>query len=342
MSPMHRRRGRLTLRAPGPGEHRAGGRVLEVFESPLNSLALRALADGPMRIGDLRKLVGVPAQSTLRAHLEQLIAIGAVDRLPRRRMPYSVSYEITAKGRELLLVVEALETWLHEAPQGRIELDSEIGKAAIKGLAGGWGSAIMRAIAAQPHSLTELDEMISAVNYPAIERRISTMLATGQVEPAPDHKSKSKHYAGTDWVRRAIAPLSAAGRWERRHMPKETKTVTWEEVEAAFLLALPLIGLPKKANGECTLAVHTVEANEEGSRIAGVRLVIEKGKIVDCTTELDERSPTFALGSAEAWMDAVIDGTLDGFFRIEGDEDLVKQLVGGLHTVLFGKIKRTT
>lgn len=335
MSPKQSRRGRLTLRAPATGEHRAGGRVLALFESPLNALALRALADGPMRISEMREAIGLSGQSTLRTHLDQLIAIGAIVKLPRRRMPYSVSYEVTPEGRELLGVVEELEAWLGEAPQGATSLEADIGKAAVKGLAAGWGSAILRALAAQPRSLTELDEMIAEVNYPALERRISTMLATGQVESVPGHKGRGKLYTVTDWLRRAVAPLAAAGRWERRHLATEAEPLTWVEVEAAFLLALPLVELPGNAEGECVLAVATGEEDEDGSSVAGVHLVVEGGKIVSCKTELHERTPTYALAPAEAWLDAVIDGNLHGF-RIKGDRKLVEQLVGGLHEALFG------
>ncbi len=338
MSPKRLRgKGRLTLRAPATGEPRAGGRVLELFESPLSTLALRALADGPMRLGDMRKLVGFPAQSTLRARLGRLIAVGAVTKLPGRRMPKSVSYEMTPEGRELLEVVEELEAWLGEAPQGPIALESDVGKAVIKGLAGGWGSAILRALAAQPHSLTELDGMLPDVNYPSIGRRLSTMCATGQIEPVAGHKGKGTFYAVTDWLRRAIAPLAVAGRWERRNLAKKTEPVSWVEVEASFLLALPLVGLPKSTGGECVLAVATGKRDDNGSSVAGVHLVVERGAIVSCETDLSlvESSPTYALASAEAWFDAVIDGGLHGF-RIKGDRKLVEQLVGGLRDALFG------
>jgi len=322
------------LRAPPPGGYRAGGRVLSVLVAPVNALIVQELADGPLRIGDLRERVGCPAQTTLRGHLDDLIALGVIAKVEFRTMPYAVSLELTPAGQEMLFVVDVLGDWLAGAPQGELEFGSDAAKAAVKALAVGWGSAILRALAETPRSLTELDEIITDMSYPSLERRLSTMRINGQIEPAPSRKGQGTPYIPTDWVRHAIAPLSAAGRWERMHLARETEPVTWVEVEAAFLLTLPLVKLPKSVEGECVLAVDTKEAE---NRIAGVHLTVEKGAIVSYEAELGaERPPTFALGPAEAWLDAVIEGRVNGM-RVDGDERLIEQLiVDGLHSTLFG------
>jgi len=324
--------GLQTLRAPAPGQFRAGGRVLALFTAPLNGLIVQALAKENLRLGDLQARVGCPAQTTLRGHLDDLIGIGVVTKLERRGMPYAVTHELTPAGREILFVVETLEAWLAGAPQGEVLVGTDPAKAAVKALAAGWGSGISRALGGRPRSLTELDKVIVDFSYPALERRLSTMRITGQIEPAPSQGGKGTPYAVTDWGRRGIAPLSAAGRWERTHLPAETEPITWVEVEAAFLLSLPLVDLPKAAAGECVLAVDTKEAER---RIAGVHIAIEAGTIVYCDPELKAKPPTFALGPAEAWLNAVIDGKVDDL-HIRGDKRFVSSLVKGLHKALFG------
>jgi len=312
------------------GQYRAGARVLSLFASPLNALVVRALAEETLRLAELRERVGGPAQTTLRGYLCDLVDLGVVARVEKRAMPYSVSRELTPEGQELLFVVDILERWLAETPQGEIKLGTEPAKAAIKALTDGWGSAILRALAAQPLSLTELDEMIADVSYPALERRLSIMRITGQIEAVPS-SGNGTPYTITDWARRSIAPLSAAGRWERLHLAEEAGPVTWVEVEAAFLMALPLVELPEDAEGECVLAADT---KEEDKRIAGVHIVIERGEVVSADAELKSEPPTFALGAAPAWLDAVIEGQLSGL-HIRGDKKLVTSLVQGLHGALF-------
>jgi DNA-binding HxlR family transcriptional regulator len=305
---------------------------LAVLAAPLNALIVRALEKEQMRLTDLRARVGCPAQTTLRGHLNELIEYGIVAKVERREMPYAVSHELSPAGRELLLVADVIDDWLAGAPGAELKLGTDRSKAAIKALARGWSSAILRALAAGPRSLTELDTMIAAVSYPSLERRLSMMRLTGLIEAISSTKGKGTPYTPTDWARRGVAPLTAAGRWERLHLAGDTEPITWIEVEAAFLLALPLIELPKRAAGECVLAVDT---KEDERRIAGVHLTVEAGAIVSCDAELGTEPPTFALGSAAVWLDAVIDGKVDGLHR-RGDEKLIAQLVGGLHDALFG------
>ena len=89
-------------------------------------------------------------------------------------------------GRELLEVAERLELWLAQAPDGPISLESGAAKGAVKALVDGWGSTMMRALAARPLSLTELDGIIADLSYPALERRLSSMRMAGLVEAAAE------------------------------------------------------------------------------------------------------------------------------------------------------------
>lgn len=312
------------------GRFRPGARVLTLFASPLNSSILRALAEGPLRLRELRDRVGGPAETTLRGYLRDLTEIGVVAKVERRTMPYAVSRELTAAGQELLFVLDMLEAWLAQSPQGEIALGSDAAKAAIKGLADGWGSAILRALAAQPLSLTEMDERIVDISYPALERRLYTMRIAGQIE-AVESEGAGTPYAITHWARLGIAPLVAAGRWERLHLDEETEPVTWLEVEAAFLMTLPLVELPEDIDGECVLAVDT---KEKEKRIAGVRIVVKRGEVVFCDTDLGPQAPNFALGAATCWMDAVIERKSKDL-HIRGDRRLVLDLVHGISDALF-------
>jgi len=308
---------------------RAGGRALALLAVPLNGLIVRALGKRPMRLADLRGELGGPAQTTLRGHLRKLAEVGAVVK-QGGGMPYAVENELTEVGHELLGVVEALSAWLERAPEGGIPLGSVGAKGTIKALTGGWESTMLRAFSARPLSLTQLDSLIAGLSYPALERRLSAMRATGLVEPAPPSGDRTP-YRLTHWGRAAAGPLAAAARFERLHLAKETEPLKPIDVEATFLLSAPIAALSPQADGTCQLAAHT---GRNGDQLAGVRLAVDRGTLVECVSELDPRPRNFAVGSVVAWLDAVVCRDLDEL-RLGGDEDLARTLVCSVHDALF-------
>ena len=321
---------------PTAAQLRAGGLVLSLFAAPLTVPILRAHEDGPLRLPELREKLMGAAQTTLRAHVGQLREIGALAKRERGGMPRAVANELTETGRAVLEVADVLEAWLAQAPQGSIALGSEPAKGAIKALVAGWGSTMLRALAARPLSLTALDGLIGDLSYPALERRLSAMRAVGQVEALPGG-GKRIPYTVTDWVRRAVAPLVAAGRFECRHMPVQAEPLTRIDVEAAFLLAVPLVSLPEEAAGRCLLAVDTgaAEAAKVEHRLAGVRVEVERGTVASCVSRLERDPLTWALGSVDSWLDAIVDCRLDRLHIGGADEELARRLVAGLNDALF-------
>lgn len=312
-------------------QFRAGGRVLSLFSTALHGLILQALADGPMRLTELRREVGGPPQTTLRGHLGNLIGLGALEKRSSNGKPHMVDNALTPVGLELLFVAEALERWLARAPDGPIGFESGAGKAAIKAFVSGWSSTMLRALAARPFSLTELDNLITSFTYPALERRLSAMHLAGHVAPKPSN-GKGTLYAVTDWLRQGVGPLVAAARCERRHLPTETPPLARIDVEAVLLLAVPLVAPLGDISGTCQL---TVEMGEEPSgRATGARVAIEQGRIVACSSKLESDPATQTRGSATDWFDAIADGNSDQL-SIDGDRRLALGLVDGLHSALF-------
>ncbi|HXS47363.1 MAG TPA: winged helix-turn-helix transcriptional regulator, partial [Solirubrobacterales bacterium] len=150
-----------TVNGSGNGA-RSGAQTLALLASPLNILILRALSEGPKRQTELRRVAGAPAQTTLRAHLQGLSEIDAIVKSRRNRFPGVLEFELTEAGRDLLSVTTALGRWLRCAPEGPLELGSDAAKAAVKALADGWSTTMLRALAAGPLSLTELDHIIGS------------------------------------------------------------------------------------------------------------------------------------------------------------------------------------
>lgn len=312
-------------------EARSGAQTLVLLAAPLNILILRALSDGPKQQSELRHAAGSPAQTTLRAQLKRLEELGAIAKHRRNRFPGVLEYELTRPGRDLLFVVVVLDHWLGQAPEGPLTLGSSAAKATIKALAEGWSTTMLRALAAGPLALTELDGVIGSLSYPSLERRLAAMRFAGQVEACPGN-GHGTPYAVTTWLRQGVAPLVAAGRWERRNLPISTAPIGHLDVETAFLLAMPLLQPLDELSGSCRLAAEIL--NGKKRRLAGVVVEVQSGTIESCTTHLQGHTDAWALGPSAAWLNAVIEHDLDRL-ELGGDGQLARAIVEGLHGALF-------
>ena len=288
-----------------------------------------------MRLASLRAELGGPAQSTLRGNLSKLVEIGALARCHGER-PSILAYELSPFGRDLLLASTAVEGWLQRAPEGPLALDSALAKVALKALVGGWASTIIRALAARPLTLTELDKLIDNCTYPALERRLSAMRLAGQVELCEsDGGGKGRQYTVTPWLRHAIGPLSVAARCERRHMANATAPISRIDVEAAFLLVAPTVELGPSTSGPCQVAVEAGRG-DSGRPWAGAQLTIEKGMVTSCVARIEPQPESWVLGPAAGWLEAVIGRDLERL-HFGGDTELGQEIIYGLHEALFGE-----
>jgi DNA-binding HxlR family transcriptional regulator len=318
---------------PSRAQVRAGSLALTVLATPLNFQILQALALHPMRLTELRKATRLPAQTTLRGHLANLTKLGVLRKRPTQQLPYAVESELTPMGRELLEVAERLEQWLGLAPDGPITLESGAAKGAVKALVDGWGSRMMRALAMRPLSLTELDSVISDLSYPSLERRLSSMRMAGLVEAQPG-KGVGTPYVVTEWARRGVAPIAAASHCELVHLGPTRVPVTTVDIEAAFLLTIPLVGLPEPVAGLCQLEVEPTAGLVPQS--TGVQVVIKQGCVVSCVSQLEPNPPAYAAGSAVKWFSAVSDGKLADL-RFGGSSNIAEDVVTGLHSAFLNE-----
>jgi DNA-binding HxlR family transcriptional regulator len=266
----------------------------------------------------------------MRGHLRTLTDAGILQRRRQTEFPGTVEYELGKPGRQLLSVANVLQTWLSESPDGPILVGSPAAKSAVKALIDGWNSSIVRALAARPLSLTELNRLISELNYPSLERRLVAMRQTGLIEPCPSG-GRGTPYAITTWLRRAIAPLAAGASWERANA-LEAVPVNRLDVESAFLLTVPLLQRAGYQTGSCRMATELGRNGQE--RFAGVMVEVDNGEITSCVARLQGETTASAVGPVTAWLGAVIKGD-PGRLDMSGDFDLARTLVDGLHEALF-------
>jgi DNA-binding HxlR family transcriptional regulator len=316
---------------------RAGSHALSLLAVPLNVHVLTALAEEPKALTDLRRAVGSPPQTTMRAHLRNLTQARILERRRQNDFPGSVDYQLDGAGRDLLTVMGALEAWLAEAPIGGPQSPgSAAAKSSLKALIDGWDSTMIRALAARPFSLTELNKLISVLNYPSLERRLGALRLGGLVQASPG-RTRATPYEASDWLRRAIGPLVAAIGWERQHLP--VAPVGRIDIEAIFLLAIPMLSLPAEISGRCRFAVELRDSAGDGA-LAGIMVAVEEGRIVSCVARLQGDATAWASGNPVAWIRTLLDAEAEGL-EVGGDQELAMALFGGLNGALFGAPQRT-
>jgi DNA-binding HxlR family transcriptional regulator len=270
-----------------------------MLSAPLNIHIMQALEAGPLAPLDLRRAANSPPQSTMRVYLRDLTAVGVLERHRQDSFPPVVKYALTAGGRALLKVGEVLQAWLQAAPEGAILLGTPASKSATRALVDGWSTNIVRALAARPYSLTELSRLNNQTSYPALERRLAAMRLVNQVEPVRVD-GRGTPYRATEWLRQAIFSLTAATAWERRCLPDESARIGRLDVEAAFLLAAPLMKLPSDLNGTVRLGVEV--QGGASPVIAGAIVRVQNGKVTASSNRLEGRVDASVTGTAMAWL----------------------------------------
>jgi DNA-binding HxlR family transcriptional regulator len=326
----------LSRKGGGEATTRAGVLVLSLFSVPLNVVVLDLLADGPKSMLEIRGVSSAPA-TTVRRHMRSLIDLGAVERRREGGFPGSTTYRLTRSGEDLMGVAATVRAWLELSPDGPLELGDTAAKSVIKALTDAWGTSMLRALAARPLSLTELDLLITTISYPSLERRLAALRLNGLVRREPGPGGGTPH-AVTNWLRQAVAPLAAAARWESVYARGAASPITNRDIEAAFLLGLPLLRLPADVSGSCRLAVE-FSRNGNGPRYAGVVVGVIDGEVASCVSHLQQPAVGWASGSVADWMGAVIAGD-QGRLQIGGEAQLPARLLDGLHATLFSRRAR--
>jgi DNA-binding HxlR family transcriptional regulator len=85
--------------------------TLQVMGGRWKALILYHLREGPRRFNELRRLMPGVTQRMLTQHLRELEADGILDRHVRAVVPPHVTYEVSAEGRSILPVLDAMAAW---------------------------------------------------------------------------------------------------------------------------------------------------------------------------------------------------------------------------------------
>jgi DNA-binding HxlR family transcriptional regulator len=275
---------------------RAGAQLLLLATNPINRGILRTVLERPLEIAPGRQ------------------------------------YQVSEGGRELLFVAFVAERWLQSAPDGPIPFDSPRTEEAVVTMTDAWNATVMHVLARGPQTFEQLHAATPAISRRDLRRHLSAMQRAGQVEPLPS-RGEGTIYAVTEWLQAAIAPLIASARLERRNPRENMAPIDSLDVEAGFRLALSRIELPRELTGVCRLGLNLDE--QKSARMTGVTAEIDQGQVISATPGLDAPADAWAAGSANDWLDTVIEPDAN-LVKTGGDRWLTQALLKELHRALFG------
>lgn len=111
------------LSAEEPVARRPGECVVEFWLALLghrwNALVLWHLKTGPKRNGELMSALPGISPKVLSERLDALCETGLITRISEATFPRSVTYLLTAKGRQLTGILDQLEIWARMDDQGQ-------------------------------------------------------------------------------------------------------------------------------------------------------------------------------------------------------------------------------
>lgn len=85
--------------------------TLDFLASKWRPMVIFWLLEGSMRFNELQRRLGPVTHRTLSKTLKEMEAAGLLTRTDHRENPPRVDYALTAKGRSLRPVLQAMEAW---------------------------------------------------------------------------------------------------------------------------------------------------------------------------------------------------------------------------------------
>ena len=85
--------------------------AMQIIGNKWTALILRDLFDGPRRFCELEKSVGSINPRTLSQRLDDLEEHGIITRQAFGEVPPRIEYTLTAKGKDLLPILQQMATW---------------------------------------------------------------------------------------------------------------------------------------------------------------------------------------------------------------------------------------
>ena len=313
----------------GTNGARAGTEALRLLSAPINVHVLQALADAAAVADRPASRSGLAAaDDDARPPADADRDRGGGRRRRQDDFPGSLDFELTE--------VRAGSCWRWRGSRCLARLCA--GGAAGAGHAAreerdqsvveGWGTSMVRALAARPFSLTRAQRADPRPQLP-----LAGAPAGGDAAGRADRADAGPR-AGTPYAvptgSAGDRAAGAAARWERA--PGEATPDRRLDAEAAFLLR-PAAGAARRRRPASDGSRS--RSRPRGERRAGVWSRCGRDGSLSCVAEVQGHADSWATGSAPAWLRAVIEGDAERL-EIGGESQLTRALIDGLSGALFG------
>jgi DNA-binding HxlR family transcriptional regulator len=83
----------------------------EVLGKKWTGLIIRVLLDGPKRFKELKAQIPDMSDRILTERVKELESLGVLKRNVYPETPVRIEYELTAKGKDLIRVIESIQNW---------------------------------------------------------------------------------------------------------------------------------------------------------------------------------------------------------------------------------------
>jgi DNA-binding HxlR family transcriptional regulator len=306
--------------------------VLRLLSAGAAGAILMALGEGPLRTKELTKRVPGYTPRTIYRYAGKLAELEVVEREEEPGVPSKVVHTLTSEcGAELYeLVSRFADASMTRLPDGRIDAHAW----AALGLLGElWETGMVEELSCDPGSPTELARGRHGLSYHQVNRRAGLFKAAGLLcqQQGPGRR---RCYALTEKTRRMMGLVAGIARWRHHHVVAEDEEgMTGEEMATALRTALPLVQVPGHAGKNMKLCVLPKDepAGSEGEIVWAE--VEEDGALHSCSPSA-ESEDAWARGKIASWILAILDADSSKVL-VGGDEQLVDDVLAGLHEVLW-------
>jgi DNA-binding HxlR family transcriptional regulator len=291
-----------------------------------------ALGDGSLRTKELTERVPGYTPRTIYRYAGRLSDLGVVEREEEPGVPSKVTYALTDScGHELHdLVARFAEASLTRLPGGQLDAHAW---ASLGLLADLWETEIIEQLSCEARSPTQLSRDVSDLSYHQVNRRAGVFTASGLLFEAQG-PGRSRLYGLTERTRRKMGLVAGIARWRQRHAFRDVALpLTTQELATILKVALPLVRISGH-RGTCLQLRVFADNSVDDAPATLVWAEIEEDGTVQSCVDAPSDPTVWVSASINDWIAVILDRAHDGV-QIEGEEELVSDVLVGLHDVLW-------
>jgi DNA-binding HxlR family transcriptional regulator len=291
-----------------------------------------ALGAGPLRTKELTERVPGYSPRSIYRHAAKLAELGVVDRVEEPGVPSKVVYRLSgSRATELYELVDRFaDVALMRLPDGQVASYAWVSLGLLADL---WESRIVRELACDVRSPTELARGEHEFSYHQVNRRAGLLARAGflREEPGP---GRQRFYGLAEQGRRSMALIAGIGRWRHHHVVAEDEGgLTTEEMATLLGASLPLVEVPQHVGKCLRLDLFACDAAEGDENEAVWAEVEDDGALHSCP-DPTPRVDGWACGGIEDWVPVPLEGDSTRLIA-GGDIELVDDVLSELHEVLW-------